>query len=141
VALPLIRIEGLEAFRDRPAPAADRDEKPSPVADEGGRQVLACARCHRPITSATARIAVGGAHEHTFVNPHGLEFRIGCFALVTGCIASGEPTTFWSWFPGYAWQIEHCASCLEHLGWEFGSADHRFHGLVLDRLVALDERP
>ncbi len=133
---------GLEAFRNRaPEPAVRDMEKPAPVEGEGGREVLACARCRRPITTGAARIAVGGAHEHAFVNPHGLEFRIGCFALVTGCLQVGEPTTYWSWFPGYAWQIEQCASCREHLGWEFRSSDHRFHGLILDRLVSLEERP
>ncbi len=134
--------DALEAFRHGSVDADVRNaERSKPDEGEGGREVLACARCRRPITTAAARIAVAGAHAHTFVNPHGLEFRIGCFALATGCLQVGEPTTFWSWFPGYAWQIEHCVGCREHLGWEFRSADHRFHGLILDRLVPLEERP
>ena len=131
----------LEAFRKVPPDADLRNAERSEPDTGRGREVLACARCRRPITSAAARIAVGGAHEHTFVNPHGLEFRIGCFAIATGCLQVGEATTFWSWFPGYAWVIEHCVGCREHLGWEFRSAGHRFHGLVLDRLVSLEERP
>ena len=134
-------MSGLEAFREK-APKAEVRNAETPKPEEGERgRILACARCHQPITSAAARIAVGGAHEHTFVNPHGLEFRIGCFAIATGCLQVGEVTTFWSWFPGYAWQIELCVGCREHLGWEFRSADHRFHGLILDRLVSLEERP
>ncbi|XP_055534026.1 protein cereblon-like [Wyeomyia smithii] len=30
-----------------------------------------------------------------------------------------RPTTEFSWFPGYAWQITLCANCREHLGWKF----------------------
>jgi hypothetical protein len=133
-------LPGLEALRDRPeAKPADVDE-PRPSDDEGGG-VLACAACRRPITSDAARIEVGGAHTHSFVNPEGVEFRIGCFGLATGCLQIGEPTTFWSWFPGYAWVVEICASCQAHLGWEFRSSSHRFHGLILDRLIRLEERP
>src|SRR4249920_1919213 len=119
-------VSGLEALRDRTEPVREEAEKPRPSEDEGGREVLACASCRRPITSGAARIAVGGAHAHSFLNPQGLEFRIGCFALATGCLQVGDPTTYWSWFPGYAWQVEVCATCREHLGWEFRSAQHHF---------------
>jgi hypothetical protein len=133
---------GLEALRDRAdAPVADDEEKTKPAETEGGREILACASCRRPITSGAARIRVGDAHAHSFVNPHGLEFRIGCFGLASGLLTIGDPETFWSWFPGYAWQIEVCAACHQHLGWEFRSSDHRFHGLILDRLIPLEERP
>jgi hypothetical protein len=133
---------GLDSLRDRPAaPAAEDSRTPKASETEGGREVLACASCRRPITSGAARIRVGEAHAHAFVNPHGLEFRIGCFALASGLLQIGDPETFWSWFPGYAWQIEVCASCREHVGWEFRSSGHRFHGLILDRLVPLEERP
>ena len=84
-------------------------------------------------------MAVAGAHAHTFTNPHGLRFHIGCFATATGCIAAGEPTTYFSWFPGYAWQVENCGSCGEHLGWRFRSPEDEFHGFILDRLVEMEE--
>ena len=109
------------------------DTRPGPEADRG--RVLACARCARPITTTAARVEVGGAHQHTFVNPHGFAFHIGCFSTVTGCAVSGEPSTFWTWFPGYAWQVEGCRTCDTHLGWRFVSNGHAFHGLILDRLV------
>jgi hypothetical protein len=35
----------------------------------------------------------------------------------------GRPTTEWSWFEGYSWQICVCATCGEHLGWRFAWAD------------------
>jgi len=82
---------------------------------------------------------MAGEHAHTFTNPHGLRFRIGCFADVTGCLVEGEPTTYWTWFPGYAWQMENCGSCRTHLGWRFRAPQHLFHGLILDRLAEIEE--
>jgi hypothetical protein len=85
-------------------------------------------------------VDVAGTHAHTFTNPHGIRFHIGCFADAPGCVASGEPTTYWSWFPGYAWQVENCRSCREHLGWLFEAPDRpAFHGLILDRLREASE--
>jgi hypothetical protein len=100
--------------------------------DEG--RILACAQCRQPITTTAARMEVEGAHEHAFVNPAAIRFRIGCFACAPGCVAVGEESTYWSWFPPCSWQIEHCASCREHLGWLFRCPDRIFHGLILDRL-------
>jgi len=67
-----------------------------------------------------------------------MRFRIGCFAAVSSCMTSGAPTTYWTWFPGYAWQPESCAACGEHLGWLFrAEGGAAFHGLILDRLVEI----
>jgi hypothetical protein len=102
---------------------------------EGAGARLACHRCLSAVTDGSQRIAVGGAHAHHFVNPHGIQFDVGCFAEVSGCATVGSASTCWSWFPGFAWQVEVCAVCGEHLGWLFRSPDALFHGLVLDRLV------
>jgi hypothetical protein len=135
-------VPALEALREgAPLPTLEDLEKTDASETDGGGWILACAGCRRPITSAAARIQVGGAHAHSFLNPHGIEFRIGCFGLASGLLRLGDPETFWTWFPGHTWQVELCASCREHLGWEFRSSDHRFHGLILDRLVSLEERP
>ncbi len=91
------------------------------------------------MTTTSARIDVGGAHEHVFTNPHGIQFRIGCFAHAVGCRTLGQASTFWTWFPGHAWQIAICGGCREHLGWLFTASDASFHGLILDRLVPLDD--
>jgi hypothetical protein len=106
-----------------------------PQTGQGAPRGLACHRCLSTVTDDASRITVGGAHAHHFVNPHGIEFHVGCFADAPGCVAFGAASTYWSWFPGFAWQIELCAGCGEHLGWLFRSADAVFHGLILDRLV------
>lgn len=106
-------------------------------ADAAG--ALRCAVCSHAVTSARARCEVGGAHEHTFMNPAGLVFRIGCFSEAPGCTAIGPPSTEWSWFAGAAWRVALCASCRTHLGWSFeGEGAGRFWGLVLDRLLAAE---
>jgi hypothetical protein len=82
---------------------------------------------------------MGGAQAHTFTNPYGMRFHIGCFGHVVGCALEGEPTSYWTWFPGYTWQVENCGSCRQHLGWLFRSPTHVFHALILDRLVEMKE--
>jgi hypothetical protein len=122
-----------------PAPGATDRAKPQTGPDRGRGIILACVRCRAAITTSAAAVAVSGSHAHTFTNPDGFRFHIGCFSRAHGAGASGVPTTDWTWFPGYAWQIEHCASCAEHLGWRFSSSDKAFHGLILDRLLELEE--
>jgi hypothetical protein len=113
--------------------------------DEGSRReatgpqgALACAACRNLVTSRPSAISIAGSHAHTFANPHGFEFRIGCFADAPGCVARGADSTYWTWFPGFAWRVAICGRCAEHLGWLFRSADASFHGLILDRLVQAD---
>ena len=119
----------------RGGPSATVRPGAAPREEEGDGSLLACAACLQPITNAAARTAVAGSHEHTFANPAGFQFRIGCFSRASGCRAVGEPSTHWSWFAGYSWQVEHCSACGEHLGWLFRGEGPAFHGLVLDRLV------
>lgn len=96
-------------------------------------RALCCAACGAVITWEGARTEVGGAHRHTFVNPHGLVFEIGCFRHAPGCAGVGPAEAFFSWFPGYAWRVAVCRACQAHLGWSYGERPD-FHGLVLDRL-------
>jgi hypothetical protein len=129
-------VRSLKATREGPAGAVRTHERPE--AEEERGRVLACAACRQAITTSAARIEVGGAHEHRFTNPHGLQFHIGCFSSVAGCATAGDPETFFTWFPGYSWQVEGCSRCGAHLGWLFRSTGHGFHGLILDRLVELE---
>ncbi len=83
---------------------------------------------------------MGGCHEHTFTNPGGWVYRIGCFRRAPGCAQAGEFTEAYSWFPGQAWRYALCAGCRTHLGWVYRQAggeasEAEFYGLILDRLV------
>jgi hypothetical protein len=111
----------------QPALDASRDREPPDAA-------LICAFCRHPITSLAFRIDVHGAHRHTFANPYGMIFRIGCFSEAPGCRPVGAPSSEFAWFSGHDWQVSLCTRCGLHLGWRFTSAATSFHGLILDRL-------
>jgi len=96
---------------------------------------LLCMACGHAITSSGWARPVQGEHEHSFVNPHGFLFRIGCFQRAPGCAPQGAEVAEYSWFPGYTWQMAQCGGCSVHVGWRFRGGDDGFHGLVLDRLI------
>jgi len=103
-----------------------------------GRRLL-CHRCRAPITTDDQRISVNDRHEHYFVNPHGYDFQVGCFAQAPGATGAGAATAEWTWFSGYTWQLDHCRNCAAHLGWLFRSKTQVFHGLILSRLTEGEE--
>lgn len=123
------------------ARSSDRDDRPGrarPVeapADPAERagQPLRCAACAREIADRDAAIAVQGAHEHHFVNPHGHDFHVGVFREAPGCALVGPPEAFFSWFPGLPWRIAVCSGCHIHLGWAYG-VGVEFFALILPRL-------
>ncbi|MCU0560156.1 MAG: cereblon family protein [Desulfobacterales bacterium] len=121
-------------------PQAEREPPPAPAAaGEQPRQAepwILCRECLHPVTRDRERISVAGAHRHTFANPHGIVFEIGCFSRAPGCARVGPASAEFSWFPGCTWQVAVCAACLAHLGWGFQSpGGGNFFGLILDRLI------
>lgn len=97
---------------------------------------LLCKACRRKIVPEASRVEVQGRHVHVFCNPYGLVFEIGCFAEAQGCAAYGPPTSDFSWFPGYEWQVALCRGCQAHLGWRYmGIRGGEFHGLILAQLT------
>ncbi len=97
---------------------------------------LLCKQCENKITLPNQRIEVAGEFEHTFLNPGGYVFRIGCFQSADGCISMGVPTSEWTWFEGFEWQVAICRQCNIHLGWFYRSQqDQNFFGLIQDLLV------
>jgi hypothetical protein len=96
---------------------------------------LRCTACGQAVVREKARIDVGGKHVHTFVNPAGHEYTIRCFGEAPGSAGAGEESTFWSWFPGFAWRMALCAGCGAHLGWSFRRDASVFWGLVAERLA------
>lgn len=113
----------------RPRPHPD----PAPV--DSPEPVIVCRACGFTICRPDDAIPMAGAHRHTFANPHGIVFEIGCFRNAPGCAGVGPATDDFTWFAGYRWRIAICAACHEHLGWRFEGDSDSFHGLILDRLV------
>lgn len=98
------------------------------------RRIIFCRTCRNAITLPEHRIAVSGKFRHTFFNPHGVLFEIGCFSAADGCRLYGSETSEFTWFANFGWRIALCARCATHMGWRFRSADSTFCGLILDRL-------
>ena len=110
----------------------DEDKQSGPNTEK----YIFCRQCFQVITSEVERIEVHGAHKHTFANPHGLVFEIGCFRSAAGCIYTGKPVADFTWFKGFKWQLAACGKCLVQMGWRFVSlGSEGFSGLILDRLV------
>jgi peptide methionine sulfoxide reductase MsrB len=93
-----------------------------------------CLVCDHRITERAYGILRSEAHEHTFVNPHGIVHTIGCYSSAPGCMHVGPIVDAFSWFPGFAWQVALCERCQTHLGWVFRCNAEQFHGLILAAL-------
>jgi len=127
----------LRARGDKPQqlPGGAPEEEVADVPEEEDEAYILCRQCSQAITRAADRISKQGAHHHTFANPHGIVYEIGCFRSAVGCGYTGPATDEFSWFPGYEWRVAICRSCLTHLGWVFSApGSDRFYGLILDRL-------
>lgn len=96
-------------------------------------RLIVCAACAEPITHAREAISVEGKHAHTFVNPNGIQFHVRCFG-VAQVLPVGEPSSFFSWFSGCAWQVALCRACKRHVGWRFEGAQS-FCGLITERIL------
>jgi hypothetical protein len=111
----------------------EKQDSPAPTLSD--ESYILCKLCGNHITSVENIISVQGSHRHTFTNPAGLVFEIGCFSSADGCLVSGIPTMEFTWFSGYRWNYAHCAQCLTHLGWFYQNKETSFFGLILDRLI------
>jgi hypothetical protein len=49
------------------------------------REAIVCRQCLHGITASAERTLVNGAHTHTFANPEGIVFEIGCYRDAWGC--------------------------------------------------------
>jgi len=110
--------------------------------DEEERTVdrwLLCKFCRQRITSEDKAIQINYRHCHTYSNPAGTRFRIGCFSTAIGCQFHSHPTEEYTWFKGFSWQVALCANCQTQMGWYYQSAAAMsFYGLILDHLIAGD---
>ena len=121
-------------------PGINAGEDAAELGEKEERHIL-CRQCLNMITGPDERTWMSGGHRHTFANPVGVVYEIGCFNAAPGCRAVGPASDEFAWFPGYLWRIVICSKCLTHLGWYFlSSAGHGFHGLILDRLIEQEKQ-
>jgi hypothetical protein len=135
--LLLFRISPEDQSGARSGPVKGKKTSTDLSSDE--YRALLCRACRQVIAHNSARITKNGRHMHTFANPHGIVFEIGCFNAANGCDPIGPASAEFSWFPGFCWQIIVCQSCRTHLGWIFwGKNSNSFFGLIIDRLILPD---
>ena len=100
---------------------------------KAGSKNLVCASCKHLVTKVSEKIDVRGRHDHSFHNL-GYPVKLGCFRNAPGCIGVERVSHGYSWFPGYAWQIQVCESCYNQLGWKYMTRYDSFYGLIFGAL-------
>ena len=104
--------------------------------EERDERLILCRECLFPITREEDQTSMSGAFQHTFANPAGIVFTIGCFSTAEGCAYVGPASDEFTWFNGFAWRVGVCRGCLAHLGWFFAApSGAAFWGLILDHLI------
>ena len=104
--------------------------------DEMAERAIICRACKNKICSLSSGIEVNGRHQHTFYNPEGVIYQIGCFASAPGCVVHGQPTSHFTWFEGYRWSFALCGNCGVHLGWHYrADGGSKFYGLIFNKLA------
>jgi len=126
--------EGLEPRKGTPKPDEELDD------GSGGNRIIICRSCGNRITPASSAISMNGSHKHTFFNPHGYVFELGCFSTAPGTIRMGQASGEFTWFSGHTWQITLCGQCNVHIGWYFqGNSSGSFYGLILRQLAEVED--
>ena len=121
--------------------AVDLKTTQEPETQSREEEVILCRLCSSIITRSAHQTLVGATFSHTFANPHGHVFEIGCFTEAEGFVPVSRPSSEFTWFLGYSWEIGACSGCSAHIGWKFSldspsvSGPHRFYGLILDKLI------
>ena len=113
------------------------EKRPSIYEDEDarrmGRKNLVCASCGHLVTKVSERIDVRGRHDHSFSNL-GYTVKLGCFRNAPGSTGVESVSHGYSWFAGYAWQIQVCQNCYMQLGWKYMTRHDSFYGLIFSTL-------
>ena len=123
-------------YEDKHDPSPDGHVQDEIEEEAEKEKYICCRQCHSVITNQNEIIQVQGTHRHTFANPHGIVFGIGCFLTAPGCGCAGSASSEFSWFKGFNWRIAVCLICFTHLGWLFSSTGNTsFYGLILDHLA------
>ncbi|MGH7859922.1 MAG: cereblon family protein [Candidatus Binatia bacterium] len=124
---------------DRPERAAP-EPRSTPARSRRRRRPILCRRCGEELSDAGEVFAMSSEGAGgVFVNPHGIVHEIVTMRRVRNVVVLGPPTTEFTWFPGYAWEIAWCARCRAHVGWSFaavgGASPPTFFGLRRDSIV------
>jgi hypothetical protein len=126
--------DGLLCREIKDSPGRDSRSLEKDESEREQQKGLLCRHCRLLITTSRERLDKAGKHLHTFFNPAGVVYEIGCFRRAPGCLPFGLSSTEFAWFKGYSWQVVYCRGCQQHLGWMFSGED-RFFGLIVNKLA------
>ncbi len=104
-------------------------------ANQRKKSVVRCKACDAYLTENTFLIPIHGETNHFFTNPSGMGFDLLTYEQAEGCVVSGTPTEYFTWFEGFYWQYSYCKQCGMHLGWYYSCEGlEGFFGLITDCL-------
>uniref|UniRef100_A0A336K518 CSON000081 protein n=1 Tax=Culicoides sonorensis TaxID=179676 RepID=A0A336K518_CULSO len=80
-----------------------------------------CKRCNNRVANYNDLFAMSKQGQTLFCNPSGYVHETVTFTKIVenSSYVVDRPSTEFTWFPGYAWQILLCNGCHVHLGWKF----------------------
>lgn len=126
--------EGMWCREVKDSPGRDSQSIEKDETEKEQQKGLLCRHCRLLITTTKERQDKTGKHLHTFFNPAGVVYEIGCFKRAPGCVPFGASSTEFAWFKGYSWQIVYCRGCQQHMGWMFSGED-QFFGIIVNKLI------
>jgi len=89
-------------------------------------RVLVCRRCGKQLGDQQHIFSMSKeGPQGAFVNPGGHVHETLTLHKAKNLRLVGEPSTQYSWFPGYAWTIVECSGCWAHIGWKFTASSSR----------------
>jgi len=89
-------------------------------------QVLVCRRCGKQLGDQQHIFSMSKeGPQGAFVNPGGHVHETLTLHKAKNLRLIGDPSTQYSWFPGYAWTIVECSGCWAHIGWKFTATSSR----------------
>ncbi|MCC7386406.1 MAG: hypothetical protein IT384_31500 [Deltaproteobacteria bacterium] len=131
---------GLKGKQAEPSPGTDRDRATAPEDRLEASRAIVCRRCETEVSSARHIFApLGESAIAAYANPSGHLREVLAVREAWSLDLQGWSTSDFTWFPGYAWRIAHCAGCATHVGWCFEaegtSEPPRFFGLLTAAVV------
>ena len=96
------RADSTSGRPGRPIGKEDEKEESRPS------EAIYCRTCGGVVTDKEQKVAVHGSHTHTFFNPAGIVFELGCFSAAPGCHSAGVASSEFTWFAGYVWRFSLC---------------------------------
>eukprot|EP00092_Neocalanus_flemingeri_P026199 GFUD01028396.1.p1 GENE.GFUD01028396.1~~GFUD01028396.1.p1 ORF type:complete len:501 (-),score=156.82 GFUD01028396.1:23-1525(-) len=110
-------------------------------------RVLVCRRCSKQLGDQQNIFSMSKeGPQGAFVNPGGHVHETLTLYKAKNLRLVGQPSTEYSWFPGYAWTITECLGCWNHIGWKFTAFNpnlrpEKFYGFSRRSIEAKVEVP